>query len=140
VRSSGVQSLTMGARRAYMPTSATEGLLPRRVERVERWVFKEERRSAVFAGSSVAVAMWEEVMSHCSISAFSGWVYCDDCQLCPWFCHIYRTYLDVRIGAGRELVRVVASVLGLRVWVVNQGLDLVVDMDGSHGSNADLRV
>jgi hypothetical protein len=31
----------------------------------------------------VAVAMWEEVMSHCSISAFSGWVYCDDCQLCP---------------------------------------------------------
>jgi hypothetical protein len=67
-----------------MPTSATEGLLPSRVERVERWVFKEERRSAVFAGSSVAAAMWEEVMSHCSISAFSGWVYCDDCQL-----HVY---------------------------------------------------
>jgi hypothetical protein len=106
----------MGARRAYMPTSATEGLLPRRVERVERWVFKEERRSAVFAGSSVAVAMWEEVMSHCSISAFSGWVYCDDCQLpVHVFCHFSTTYLNVRVGAGRELVRVVASVLGLRV-------------------------
>lgn len=83
---------------------------------MERWVFKEERRSAVFAGSSVAVAMWDEVMSHCSISAFSGWEYCGGCQLpVHVFCNAYRTYLNVRVGAGGELVRVVASVLGLRV-------------------------
>jgi len=48
-----------------------EGLLPRRVERVERWVLREERRSAVFALSSDGEAMWEEVMSHCSISVLS---------------------------------------------------------------------
>lgn len=82
--------------------------------------------------------MWEEVMSHCSISAFSGWVYCDGCQL-----HVHvagynsLTNLDVRVGNGRELVRVVASVLSLRVGVVDQGLDLVVDVDGSHGSGGD---
>lgn len=69
----------MGARRAYMPTSAMEGLLPRRVERVDRWVLREDRRSAVLAGSSVAEATWEEVMSHCSISAFSGWEYWSGC-------------------------------------------------------------
>jgi len=54
-----------------MATSAMEGLLPRRVERVERWVLREERRSAVFALSSDGEAMWEEVMSHCSISVLS---------------------------------------------------------------------
>ncbi|KAG9680203.1 hypothetical protein KCU99_g269, partial [Aureobasidium melanogenum] len=51
--------------------SATEGLEPRRVVRVLRWVLSEDRRSAVLAASSVEEAMWEEVMSHCSISVFS---------------------------------------------------------------------
>jgi len=51
--------------------SATEGLEPRRVVRVLRWVLSEERRSAVLAASSVDEAMWDEVMSHCSISVFS---------------------------------------------------------------------
>jgi hypothetical protein len=41
--------------------------------------------------------------------------------------------LDVRVGDGRELVRVVAGVLGLRVGGGDQVLDLVVDVDGSHG-------
>ena len=44
--------------------------------RVERWVLKDERRSAVFAPSSLEEAMWWDVMSHCSISIFSAVVYC----------------------------------------------------------------
>lgn len=47
-----------------------------------------------------------------------------------------NTDLDVRESNGRELVRVVAGVLGLRVGVVDKGLDLVVDVDGGHGSDA----
>jgi hypothetical protein len=48
------------------------GLCPRRVVRVERWVLSDERRSVVFAASSVGEAMWLAVMSHCSISVFSA--------------------------------------------------------------------
>lgn len=44
-------------------------------------------------------------------------------------------YLDVREGGGRELVRVIAGVLGLRVRLVDEVLDLVVDVDRSHGSS-----
>lgn len=40
-----------------------------------RWVLSEDRRSAVLAASSEGEAMCEEVISHCSISAFSGVVY-----------------------------------------------------------------
>lgn len=47
-----------------------------RVVRVDRWVLREERRSAVLALSSVGEAMWLDVMSHCSISALSVLVYC----------------------------------------------------------------
>lgn len=43
----------------------------------------------------------------------------------------------MRVGDGREFVRVVADILSLRVGVVDQGLDLVVDVDGSHGSDVD---
>lgn len=56
--------------------SATEGLLPNSMVRVERWVLRDDRRSAVFALSSVEEAMWEEVMTHCSISVFSEVEYC----------------------------------------------------------------
>lgn len=59
-----------------MATSAILGLLPRRVVRVERWVLRDERRSAVLAASSLGEAMWEDVMVHCSISVFSGVEYC----------------------------------------------------------------
>ena len=55
--------------------SATEGLLPRIVVSVERCVFKDERRWAVFAASSVGEAMCADVVSHCSISTFSPSVY-----------------------------------------------------------------
>ena len=55
--------------------SAMLGLEPRRVVRVERWVLREERRSAVLALSSVGEAMCWAVIVHCSISAFSGVVY-----------------------------------------------------------------
>lgn len=50
-------------------------------------------------------------------------------------CSLSLAYLDVREGGGRELVRVVAGVLGLRVRLVDEVLDLVVDVDRSHGSS-----
>jgi hypothetical protein len=53
------------------------GFAPRSVVRVARWVLRVDRRSSVLALSSEEEAMWEEVMSHCSISAFSAVVYCD---------------------------------------------------------------
>jgi len=43
--------------------------------RVLRCVLRVESRSAVLAASSLGEAMCEDVMSHCSISAFSGAVY-----------------------------------------------------------------
>jgi len=66
-----------------MATSATLGLLPSRHVRAERWVLREERRSAVLALSSEAEAMCEEVMSHCSISVLSVLEYCGSVSLGP---------------------------------------------------------
>jgi hypothetical protein len=60
-----------------MATSAMLGFAPRSVVRVERCVFRADRRPAVLALSSEGEAMWEEVMSHCSISAFSALEYYD---------------------------------------------------------------
>ena len=45
------------------------------------------------------------------------------------------TNLDMGEGGGGELVRVVASVLSLRVGLVDQVLDLVVHVEGRHGSS-----
>ena len=49
--------------------------------RAERWVLREERRSAVLALSSEGEAMCEEVMSHCSISVLSVLEYCGSVSL-----------------------------------------------------------
>jgi len=51
-------------------------LLPRRVVRVLRCVFRDERRSEFFAASSLDEPTCDEVMSHCSISVFSLLLYC----------------------------------------------------------------
>lgn len=52
--------------------SATLGLCPSSVVRVERCVLRVERRSAVLASSSVGEAMCAAVTRNCSISVFSA--------------------------------------------------------------------
>lgn len=51
--------------------SATDGLLPSNVVRVDRCVFRDPSRSACFASSSSGVAKRDAVVIHCVISIFS---------------------------------------------------------------------
>ena len=111
-----------------MATSATLGLCPRRVVRVERWVLRDESRSAVLAESSAGEAMWMAVMSHCSISAFSVVEYCECCLLARGFKEFGRldAYLCALENGRGDFYRVTVYISCLWIRLRDQALDTIV--------------
>ena len=101
--------------------------------RVLRCVFRDERRSAVFAASSVDEAMCDEVMSHCSTSVFSlPLYYCAlgesrSCALGATASLIGSTYLCFGEHGRRKLDHVGFSLNGIRERLLDQRSGPVVE-------------